>query len=78
MPGHGLDLAALRRYGILVDGALRDDGTRETFLQAFARREAGEFFFEIVQRDNYHGFGEGNLPALAAAMASGATPIAPA
>ncbi|EHP42373.1 4-hydroxyphenylpyruvate dioxygenase [Cupriavidus basilensis OR16] len=78
VPGHGLDLAALRRYGILVDGALRDDGTREAFLQAFARREAGEFFFEIVQRDNYHGFGEGNLPALEAAMASASAPQAPA
>ena len=63
LPGHGLDLKALRRYGILVDGAIRD-GRRELFLQAFAKREAGEFFFEIVQREGHHGFGEGNLPVL--------------
>lgn len=67
LPGHGLDVQTLRRYGVLVDGAVRGDGTRERFLQAFARREAGEFFFEIVQRDGYHGFGEGNLAVLEAA-----------
>ncbi|WP_082016696.1 4-hydroxyphenylpyruvate dioxygenase family protein [Cupriavidus sp. IDO] len=66
MPGHGLDLAALQRFGILVDGAVRDDGTRERFQQAFVKREAGEFFFEIVQRDGHHGFGEGNLAVLEA------------
>lgn len=66
LPGHGLDLAALQGYGILVDGAVRGDGTRERFQQAFVKREAGEFFFEIVQRDGHHGFGEGNLPVLEA------------
>ncbi|AOZ01470.1 4-hydroxyphenylpyruvate dioxygenase [Cupriavidus sp. USMAHM13] len=67
LPGHGLDLAALRRYGILADGASHADGSPDRLLQAFARREAGEFFFEIVQRDGRaQGFGEGNLPVLAA------------
>ncbi len=66
LPGHGLDVDALRRHGILVDGTVRSNGTRERFLQAFARREAGEFFFEIVQREGHHGFGEGNLPVLEA------------
>ncbi|KAI3608860.1 4-hydroxyphenylpyruvate dioxygenase [Cupriavidus necator H850] len=66
LPGHGLDLAALQRYGILADGAMRADRTQERFLQAFVRREAGEFFFEIVQRDGHQGFGEGNLPVLEA------------
>ncbi|AQV98491.1 4-hydroxyphenylpyruvate dioxygenase [Cupriavidus necator] len=66
LPGHGLDLAALRRYGILVDGDVRTDGTRDRFQQAFVKREAGEFFFEIVQRDGHDGFGEGNLPVLEA------------
>ncbi len=66
LPGHGLDLEALRRYGILIDGAVRPNGSHERFLQAFAKREAGEFFFEIVQRDGHHGFGEGNLPVLEA------------
>ena len=32
-----------------------------------ARRGAGEIFFEIVQRQGHHGFGEGNLSALAQA-----------
>lgn len=62
VPGHGLDLAGLQRYGILVDGS----GPRECFQQAFLKREAGEFFFEIVQRDGHQGFGEGNLPVLEA------------
>jgi len=67
LPGHGLEVAALRRYGILVDGAPRGDGRWDRFFQAFAKREAGEFFFEIVQREGrQHGFGEGNLPVLAA------------
>lgn len=66
LPGHGLDLDALRRYGILVDGAVRADGGQERFLQAFAKREAGEFHFEIVRREGHHGFGEGNLPVLEA------------
>lgn len=64
--GHGLDLAVLRQYGILVDGAVGPDGRHELILQAFAKREAGEFFFEIVQREGHHGFGEGNLPVLEA------------
>lgn len=68
LPGHGLDLAALPRYGILADGAVRADGTRDRFLQAFVKREAGEFFFEIVQRDGCQGFGEGNLPVLEALL----------
>ncbi|UIF91099.1 4-hydroxyphenylpyruvate dioxygenase family protein [Cupriavidus sp. UYPR2.512] len=66
VPGHGLDLAALGRYGILVDGSAHGDRTRERFQQAFLKREAGEFFFEIVQRDGHLGFGEGNLPVLEA------------
>jgi len=69
LPGHGLDLAMAQRYGILVDGAVHADGRQERFLQAFAKREAGEFFFEIVQRDGHHGFGEGNLAVLEAVSA---------
>jgi 4-hydroxyphenylpyruvate dioxygenase len=37
------------------------------FFQTFVRRRAGEIFFEIVQRQGHHGFGEGNLSALAQA-----------
>ena len=70
LPGHGLDPATLQRYGILVDGEMRADGRQDRFLQAFAKREAGEFFFEIVQRDGHHGFGEGNLSVLESVSAS--------
>ena len=66
LPGHRLDVEALRRHGILADGAVSPGNRPEQFLQAFAKREAGEFFFEIVQRDGHHGFGEGNLPVLEA------------
>jgi 4-hydroxyphenylpyruvate dioxygenase len=66
LPGHGLDLAALRRYGILVDGEIVD-GVPKLFLQTFIKRHPGEIFFEIVQRRGHHGFGEGNLPVLTAA-----------
>jgi 4-hydroxyphenylpyruvate dioxygenase len=69
LPGHGLDLAALQRYGILVDGAQRMDRTQERFLQAFVKRDPGEFFFEIVERNGHNGFGEGNLPVLEALSA---------
>jgi 4-hydroxyphenylpyruvate dioxygenase len=69
LPGHGLDLAALQRYGILVDGAQRTDRTQERFLQAFVKRDPGEFFFEIVERNGHNGFGEGNLPVLEALSA---------
>lgn len=66
LPGHGLDLDALRRYGILVDGEIVD-GVPKLFLQTFVKRHPGEIFFEIVQRRGHHGFGEGNLPVLTAA-----------
>jgi 4-hydroxyphenylpyruvate dioxygenase len=66
LPGHGLDLDALQRYGILVDGEILD-GVPKLFLQTFVRRHPGEIFFEIVQRRGHHGFGEGNLAVLTAA-----------
>lgn len=67
LPGHGLDIDALRSRGILVDGAMGDDGPARLFLQIFIERDPGDMFFEIVERRGHHGFGEGNLIALAAA-----------
>jgi 4-hydroxyphenylpyruvate dioxygenase len=67
LPGHGLDLERLKRGRILVDGEIGVDGVPLLFFQTFVRRRAGEIFFEIVQRQGHHGFGEGNLSALAQA-----------
>jgi 4-hydroxyphenylpyruvate dioxygenase len=64
LPGHGLDIAALRARQILVDGEIDADGTMRLFLQAFLRHASGEIFFEIVERRGHAGFGEGNLAAL--------------
>jgi 4-hydroxyphenylpyruvate dioxygenase len=67
LPGHGVDLERLKRGHILVDGEIGADGVPQLFFQTFVRRRAGEIFFEIVQRKGHHGFGEGNLSALAQA-----------
>lgn len=70
LPGHGLDVAQLRARGILVDGEIAPDGTPQLFLQTFVERERGDMFFEIVERRGHHGFGEGNLAALALARST--------
>ncbi|MDR5762460.1 VOC family protein [Caballeronia sp. LZ035] len=67
LPGHGLDIEALRSRGILVDGEILADGTPQLFLQTFVERRPGDMFFEIVERRGHHGFGEGNLSAIAKA-----------
>ncbi len=62
------DVAELRELQILVDGA----GPGSYLLQIFLRdaaglyheREAGPFFFEIIQRKGDQGFGAGNFRAL--------------
>lgn len=64
LPGHGLDVEALRSRGILVDGRIAEDGKPLLFLQTFIQHEAGDMFFEIVERRGGEGFGEGNLIAL--------------
>jgi 4-hydroxyphenylpyruvate dioxygenase len=65
LPGHGLDLAALRARRVLIDGDIGADGVPRLFLQTFIKRAPGEIFFEIVQRSGHPGFGEGNLSVLA-------------
>ena len=62
VPGHGEDLARLRRNRILIDGAPHQgDGL---LLQIFTRNAVGPIFFEIIQRKGNEGFGEGNFRAL--------------
>lgn len=69
LPGHGVDIDALRRRHVLVDGEIDPDGTPRLFFQTFVKRRKGEIFFELVQRSGHHGFGEGNLEPLARAAA---------
>ena len=59
IPGHGLDLAALRRRQILVDGS-----AEALLLQIFTENQFGPIFFEFIQRLGNEGFGEGNFKAL--------------
>ena len=66
----GLDesIAVLRELGILVDGSKRHEYLLQIFLKEAAGlyhdREAGPFFFEIIQRKGDEGFGAGNFRAL--------------
>ena len=62
LPGHGEDVARLRRNGILIDGAPTKDGG--LLLQIFTETVIGPIFFEIIQRKGDDGFGEGNFRAL--------------
>jgi len=62
LPGHGEDLARLRRDAILVDGAPGDG--QGLLLQIFTETVIGPIFFEIIQRKGNQGFGEGNFRAL--------------
>ena len=62
LPGHGEDVAHLKRNGILLDGAPAAGGGR--LLQIFTGTVIGPIFFEIIQRKGDEGFGEGNFQAL--------------
>jgi 4-hydroxyphenylpyruvate dioxygenase len=62
------DLDLLRDLQILVDGSARGAYLLQIFLKEAAGREhdreAGPFFFEIIQRKGDQGFGAGNFRAL--------------
>jgi 4-hydroxyphenylpyruvate dioxygenase len=60
VPGHGEDLARLKRNRILIDGS-RGEGI---LLQIFTENLFGPIFFEIIQRKGNEGFGNGNFQAL--------------
>ena len=66
LPGHGEDVARLRRQRILVDGAPTPGGG--ILLQIFTRTVIGPIFFELIQRKGDEGFGEGNFRALFESM----------
>jgi 4-hydroxyphenylpyruvate dioxygenase len=60
VPGHGEDLARLRRQRVLIDGSRREG----ILLQIFTSTVIGPVFFEIISRRGNEGFGEGNFRAL--------------
>jgi 4-hydroxyphenylpyruvate dioxygenase len=59
IPGHGENLAELRKRKILVDGK-----AGALLLQIFSENQLGPIFFEFIQRKGDEGFGEGNFKAL--------------
>jgi len=67
LPGHGEDVDALQRRGILLDGTT-DGGSPRLLLQIFAQAQVGPVFFEFIQRKGDDGFGEGNFKALFESM----------
>jgi 4-hydroxyphenylpyruvate dioxygenase len=62
VPGHGENLARLRRDRILIDGA--PAAGQGLLLQIFTDTVIGPIFFEIIERKGNEGFGEGNFRAL--------------
>jgi 4-hydroxyphenylpyruvate dioxygenase len=60
VPGHGEDLARMKKNRILIDGS-REEGL---LLQIFTENLFGPIFFEIIQRKGNTGFGNGNFQAL--------------
>ena len=53
------DISQLRDLKILADG-----DSEGYLLQIFTKNAIGPIFFEIIQRKNHDGFGEGNFQAL--------------
>ena len=61
VPGHGEDLARLKKNRILLDGSVGEEGL---LLQIFTENLFGPIFFEIIQRKGNEAFGHGNFQAL--------------
>lgn len=59
LPNVNEDIARLEKNAILVDG---DD--QGYLLQIFTKNVIGPIFYELIQRKNHSGFGEGNFQAL--------------
>lgn len=62
LPGHGENVAELRKRRILIDGAPSEG--QGLLLQIFSTEMLGPIFFEFIQRKGNEGFGEGNFRAL--------------
>ncbi|HEX4151861.1 MAG TPA: 4-hydroxyphenylpyruvate dioxygenase [Steroidobacteraceae bacterium] len=63
VPGHGVEVEAIQRRGILLDGA-----NGRYLLQIFTETLIGPIFFEIIERRGDDGFGQGNFRALFVSM----------
>lgn len=63
VPGVTEDIARLEKNAILVDGD--EEGY---LLQIFTKNMIGPIFYELIQRKNHSGFGDGNFQALFDAM----------
>jgi 4-hydroxyphenylpyruvate dioxygenase len=63
IPGHGENVAELKKRKILVDGK-----AGALLLQIFSENQLGPIFFEFIQRKGDEGFGEGNFKALFESM----------
>lgn len=59
VPGVAEDHTELQKFNVLVDG-----DEKGYLLQIFTKNVIGPIFFEIIQRENNHSFGEGNFGAL--------------
>lgn len=59
LPNCDEEIAPLQQNGILVDG-----DEQGYLLQIFSKNIIGPIFFEVIERKNHHGFGEGNFQAL--------------
>lgn len=59
LPNCDEEIAPLQKNGILVDGD--EEGY---LLQIFSKNIIGPIFFEVIERKNHWGFGEGNFQAL--------------
>ncbi len=62
LPGHGENVAELKKRRILIDGAPSEG--QGLLLQIFSKEVIGPIFFEFIQRKGNEGFGEGNFKAL--------------
>lgn len=62
LPGHGENVAELRKRRILIDGGPSEG--QGLLLQIFSKDAVGPIFFEFIQRKGNEGFGEGNFKAL--------------
>jgi len=69
--GHGENVAAMQKLGILIDGAPESAPGKHDgglLLQIFTATVIGPIFYEIIQRKGDEGFGEGNFKALFESM----------
>ncbi|MEI7972948.1 MAG: 4-hydroxyphenylpyruvate dioxygenase [Bdellovibrio sp.] len=59
LPNIREDISRLQKDAVLADG-----DSEGYLLQIFTKNSVGPIFFELIQRENHSGFGEGNFQAL--------------